>query len=95
MKLSDIVASLNLLDSLDVASECATATGTLNHIAHVVTEHANPYQTARDVIKTHNELINNIAKFSAQVESLKQYFKDEIAQHEQEYLDHSLYLYRE
>jgi hypothetical protein len=61
----------------------------------VVTEHANPYQTARDVIKTHNELINNIAKFSAQVKSLKRDLKDEIVQHEQEYLDHSLYLYRE
>ena len=73
MKLSDIVAKLNLLDSLDVASECATATGTLNHIAHVITEHAKPYQTVSNAItKTHNELISNIAKFSAQIESLKQ-----------------------
>jgi hypothetical protein len=96
MKLSDTVARLNLFDSLDVTSECSTATGRLNHIAHVVTEHAKPYQTASDnIIKTHNELINNIAKFSAQVESLKQDLKDEIVQHEQEYLDYSLYLYRE
>ena len=96
MKLSDIVARLNLLDSLDVASECSTAVSKLNHIAYVVNEHAKSYQTASDSItKTHNELINNIAKFSAQVESLKQDLKDEIAQHEQEYLDNSLYLYRE
>ena len=96
MKLSDTVARLNLFDSLDVTSECSTATGRLNHIAHVVTEHAKPYQTASDnIIKTHNELINNIIKFSAQVESLKQDLKDEIVQHEQEYLDYSLYLYRE
>jgi len=96
MKLSDIVARLNLLDSLDVATECATATGTVNHIAYAVTEHAGPYQTARDdIIKTHNELINNIAKFSAQVERLKQNLKDEIAQHEQEYLSNSLRVYRE
>lgn len=96
MKLSDTVARLNLFDSLDVASECAIATGTLNHIAHVVTEHANPYQTASDnIIKTHNELISNIAKFSAQIESFKQELKNEIAQHEKEYLDYSLYLYRE
>jgi hypothetical protein len=96
MKLSDIVAKLNLFDSLDVASECATAMGLLNNIEYVVTEHAGPYQTAsNNIIKTHNELIHNIAKFSAQVESLKQDLKDEIVQHEQEYLDHSLYLYRE
>jgi len=96
MKLSDIVARLNLFDSLDVTSECATATGTLDHIAHVVTEHAKPYQTASDnIVKTHNELINNIAKFSAQVESLKQDLKDEIAQHEHEYLSNSLRVYHE
>jgi len=96
MKLSDIVARLNLLDSLDVGSECAIATGTLNHIAHVVTEHAGPYQTAKDdIIKTHNELTNNIAKFSAQVESLKKELRSEIKQQEQEYLDYSLYVYRE
>ena len=96
MKLSDTVARLNLFESLEVASECAIAMGTLNHIAHVVTEHAKPYQTASNaIIKTHNELINNIAKFSAQIESFKQDLKDEIVQHEQEYLDYSLHLYRE
>ena len=96
MKLSDIVARLNLLDSLDVATECATATGTVNHIAHAVTEHAGPYQTARDdIIKTHNELINNIAKFSAQVESLKKELRSEIEQHEQEYLVNSFRVYQE
>ena len=96
MKLSDIVAKLNLLDSLDVGSECATATGTINHIAHAVTEHVESYHTARDnVIKTHNELINNIAKFSAQVESLKKELRVEIKQHEQEYLAHSLHVYQE
>ena len=96
MKLSDIVAKLNLLDSLDVGNECATATGTINHIAHAVTEHVESYHTARDdVIKTHNELINNIAKFSAQVESLKKELRSEIKQHEQEYLVDSLRVYQE
>jgi hypothetical protein len=96
MKLSDTVARLNLFDSLDVASECATAMGTLNHIAYVVTEHAKPYQPAsNDIIKTHNELINNITKFSAQVESLKQELQTDIAQQEQEYLTKSLQVYRE
>jgi len=96
MKLSDIVARLNLLDSLDVATECDIATGTLSHIAHVVTEHADPYQTAKDnIVKTHNELINNIAKFSAQVESLKKELRSEIKQHEQEYLVNSLRVYQE
>jgi len=96
MKLSNIVAKLNLLDSLDVATECDIATGTLSHIAHVVTEHADPYQTAKDdILKTHNELINNIAKFSAQVESFKKELRLEIKQHEQEYLIDSLRVYQE
>jgi len=96
MKLSDIVARLNLLDSLDVASECATATGTLSHITHVVTEHAKPYQTnSDDIIKTYNELSSNIAKFSAQIELLKQNLRSDIAQQEQEYLADSLHVYQE
>jgi hypothetical protein len=96
MKLSDTVARLNLLDSLDVASECATATGTLTHIAHVVTEHAKSYQTASDaIIKTYNELSSNIAKFSSQIESLKQDLRSDIVQYEQEYLANSLHVYQE
>ena len=96
MKLSDIVAKLNLLDSLDVENECALATDTINHIVHTVTEHVESYHTARDdVIKTHNALISNIAKFSAQIKSLKQNLKEEIIQHEQEYLSNSLRVYHE
>jgi hypothetical protein len=96
MKLSDTVALLNLLDSLDVPSECTTATGTLSNITHIVTEHAGPYQTAKDnIIKTYGELASNIAKFSAQIDSLKQQLRSEIEHHEQEYLANSLHLYRE
>ena len=96
MKLSDIVAKLNLLDSLDVENECALATDTINHIVHTVTEHVESYHTARDdVIKSHNELISNSAKFSAQIKSLKQNLKEEIIQHEQEYLSNSLRVYHE
>ena len=79
MKLSEIVARLNLLDSLDVASECATATAKLNHITHVVTEGSDQYNsTAQDIAKTYNEIHNGIAKFSAQVESLKEELRSEI-----------------
>jgi len=96
MKLSDIVAKLNLLDSLDIPNECAIATGTLSNITQVVTEHAGPYQTASDnIVKTYNELSGNIAKFSAQVESLKHELRSDIAQQEQEYLVDSLHVYRE
>lgn len=96
MKLSDIVARLNLLDSLDIPSECATATGTLSHITHVVTEQAESYQTASDnIIKTYNELSSNIAKFSAQIELLKQNLRYDIVQQEQEYLANSLHVYQE
>jgi hypothetical protein len=96
MKLSDTVALLNLLDSLDVPSECTNATGTLSNITHIVTEHAEPYQTAKDnIIKTYGELVSNLAKFSAQIETLRQDIRSEIVQREQEYLDNSLHLYRE
>ena len=96
MKLSDTVARLNLLDSLDVENECARATGMLDHITHVVTEHATPYQnTSNNIIKTHNELINNIIKFSSQINSLKEELRSEIFQHEPEYLANSLQVYRE
>ena len=96
MKLSEIVARLNLLDSLDVASECATATAKLNHITHVVTEGSDQYNsTAQDIAKTYNEIHNSIAKFSAQVESLKEELRSEIVQREQQHLIDSLHVYRE
>ena len=94
MKLSDIVAQLNLLDSLDVASECNTAVGKLNHITHVVTEHADQHQSASDTInKTFDELSNTINKFASQIENLKQELRSEIVQREKEYLTNSLNLY--
>jgi len=96
MKLSDIVAQLNLLDSLDVARECTIAMGTLGHITHVVTEQSGPQQTFRNnIIKTYSELSSYIAKFSAQVELLKQELRSEIVQNEQTYLSDSLHAYQE
>jgi SAM-dependent methyltransferase len=96
MKLSDTVARLNLLDSLDVSNECVMATGKLNHITHVVTEHATPYQTASDnIIKTFDNLSGMIKTFAGQIESLKQDLRADIVQHEQKYLADSLHLYYE
>jgi hypothetical protein len=94
MKLSNIVAYLNLLDSLDVESECSQAVGKLSHITHVVTEHSNKYQSASDTInKTFDELSNTINKFANQIENLKQELRSEIVQREKEYLTNSLNLY--
>ena len=96
MKLSDIVARLNILDSLDVPSECAIATGRLSHITHVVTDGSGQYSSVdQDIVKTYNEINSNIAKFSAQVKSLKQELRSEISQHEQEYLNNSLNVYQD
>jgi hypothetical protein len=96
MKLSDIVARLNLLDSLDVASECSTAVSKLNHITHVITEQADQDQTvSQNISKTFDDLSGTIAKFSAQVENLKLNLRQEIVQHEQVYLSNSLHIYRE
>jgi len=96
MKLSNIVAQLNLLDSLDVASECNTAVAKLNHITHVVTEHADQHQTAsQNIAQTFDKLSSIITTFSKQIESLKQSLAQEIVQHEQAYLSNSLQVYRE
>ena len=96
MKLSDIVTYLNLLDSLDIASECDSAVSKLNYITHVVTEHADQHQTAsRSISQTFDELSGTITKFAGQIENLKQSIRQEIAQHEQVYLANSLHVYRE
>ena len=96
MKLSEIVAYLNLLDSLDINSECNHAIRKLNHITHVVSERIESYQTASDSIaKTYKDIADNIAKFSTQIDSLKQELRTEIIHLEQEYLDNSMHVYAE
>jgi len=95
MKLSDTVAQLNLLDSLDVPSECDIATGMLKHITHVVSKHAGANQTTVDIEKTYGEINGGIKKFAHQIESLRQQLRLEIIQREQEYLEESLHIFRE
>jgi hypothetical protein len=95
MKLSDTVARLNLLDSLDVASECDIAMAKLKHISYTVTEQCNQYITNQEITATYNHIQDNIAKFSAQVEGLKEELRSEIVQLEQEYLVSSLNVYQD
>jgi hypothetical protein len=96
MKLSEIVARLNLLDSLDVASECSIITSKLNHITHVVTRQDNQDQTVSDnITKTFDEISSGIARYSAEIETLKKDLLSKIIQQEQEYLAKSLHVYRE
>jgi hypothetical protein len=81
MKLSDIVAYLNLLDSLDTNGECSLATSKLNHITHVVTGHADQDQTASNKIKkAFDEITSGIARYSAEIETLKQELRSKIIQ---------------
>jgi len=96
MKLSDIVAKLNLLDSLDIEFECNDATAKLRHINYVVTEHVEQYASfSNNISKKFHEVVSNISKFSAEIELLKQHLQLEIVQNEQEYLNQSLVVYRE
>jgi len=96
MKLSDIVAYLNLLDSLDVANECSLATSKLNHITHVVTKHADQDQTvSNNITKVFDEITSGIARYSAEIETLKQDLRSKISQLESEYLANSLHVYQE
>ena len=96
MKLSQVVADLNLLDSLDIQFECNDATAKLKHIDYVVTEHIQQYTSFdNNITKTFNEVVTSISKFSEEIESLKRHLQTEIQQKEQEYLNQSLQIYRE
>jgi SAM-dependent methyltransferase len=96
MKLSQVVAYLNLLDSLDIEFECNDATAKLKHINYVVTQQAEQYASfSNNISKKFNEIVDNISKFSAEIELLKQHLQFEIIQNEQEYLNQSLLVYRE
>jgi len=88
MKLSKIVAYLNLLDSLDVATECDIATGTLKHITHMVNEHSQIYSGfASNISNGFDKLQQNISKFSNSVEQLRQELRQEIQNRDAEYLN--------
>lgn len=96
MKLSDTVARLNLLDSLDIASECNSATAKLDHIAYVVTEQNNQNTiSSNEIAKTHDEIKSVIRKFANQIEHLKQELRSEIVDQEKEYLITSLNVYHD
>jgi len=87
MKLSTIVEYLNLLDSLDVATECDIATAKLANITHVVTEHSEIHTSfANSVSKSFEELQYNIVKFSNSVKHLRQELRTEIQNRDVEYL---------
>jgi len=90
MKLSEVVAYLNLLDSLDITTECNNATAKLAHITHVVNEHSTVYKsTAEKISKAFDELQRNIFKFSGSVEELRQELRAEIQNRDAEYLETS------
>jgi SAM-dependent methyltransferase len=90
MKLSQVVAYLNLLDSLDVAVECDIATGKLKHITHVVNDHSHVYpSTTTDITKSFVDLQQIISKFSNSVEQLRQELRQEIQNKDAEYLARS------
>ena len=90
MKLSKVVAYLNLLDSLDVATECDIATGKLANITHVVNEHSEIYQsTATKISTAFDELQRNIFKFSGSVEQLREELRQEIQNKDVEYIERS------
>ena len=96
MILSEIVAYLNLLDSLETEHECNEAVGKLKHINHVITERADPYQpVSQNINQIFNDLSKNISRFAKQVDDLKQNLRQEIVQREQEYLTRSFHIYRE
>jgi hypothetical protein len=91
MKLSEIVAYLNLLDSLDINHEVDDAVRKLSAVLHVVMNHEVQLGTDSpklDVAFT--DVKSSISTFGTVLEHLKSKLREEVARQEPEYLQKSL-----
>jgi hypothetical protein len=94
MKLQQIVAYINLLDSLSMSAECQEAVRVLDGILHVVTNHElqlNKLSQALD--QDFANIKNGIEGFSSTLDQLRQRLLDEVTSQEPEYFRESLRLF--
>ncbi len=90
MKLSEIVAYLNLLDTLDVRIESADAVRQLQAVSHVIENHQIQIKShSRDLKDSIDSINHYIDKFSQSLDQLKQHLRQQIAEQESNYLHDS------
>jgi hypothetical protein len=90
MKLQDVVAYINLLDSLSMDAECNEAVRILDSILHLVTNH--PLQIDmfnKTLIQDFNNFNNGVKAFSLTLNQLKNRLHEEVAAQEPEYFRES------
>lgn len=94
MKLSEIVAYLNLLDTLDIQVDSMAAVRRLQAVSHVVENHPAQLKSYSRELKDNIDSVNfYINKFSIGLEQLKQDLQQQIADHEPGYLHDSYRLF--
>jgi len=90
MKLQDVVAYINLLDSLSADAECKEAVRLLDSILHVVVNH--PLQLnmfSKTLEQDFNNIANGVNAFSFTLDQLKQHLHKEVESQEPEYFRES------
>lgn len=91
MKLSEIVAYLNLLDELDVHDEASEATRRLLAVKHVVDNHAIQFANITNgVDRCVSQIKNGLDEFENSLDDLREHLERKVAQLEPEYLARSL-----
>lgn len=90
MKLQDVVAYINLLDSLSADAECNEAVRILDSILHVVANHPLQLNMFNKTLTNDFEtVVNGVNAFSITLNQLKQRLHDEVESQEPEYFRES------
>jgi hypothetical protein len=94
MKLSEIVAYLNLLDTLDVHDEAVEATRRLAAVLHVVVNHAVQVNScSQDLEKNFDSVIHSLDDFESTLGQIKQRLTQMLHEREPAYLTESYRLF--
>ena len=94
MKLSEIVAYLNLLETLDVHQEASEATRRLDAVLHVVANHALQVNTcSQDLEQNFDAVKQGISDFERTLDQIKQRLTQMLHQQEPAYLAESYRLF--
>ena len=91
MKLSEIVAYLNLLESLDIGVECDEAMRRMAAVYHVIETHQIQIKSHTRELKDGIDSINHFfGKFSNSLDQLKQYLRQQVADQQSDYFRKSM-----
>lgn len=94
MKLQQIIAYINLIDSLSADSECREALRVLDSILHVVVNHELKFKQLNQTLsQDFSNIKNGIEDFSLTMNQLRERLLDEVIKQEPEYFRESLRLF--